>query len=193
MIQTILDVTYKLEKESSPSTYDLDKLWSFSLALAGVSFAYMLFSIQIVWNAVYSQVNNTVMRLKSAGYMIDGILFLCFLIYVFITYAYNRNGTWAYQRRTSEERTDQQIFYENYQDNGRREDILLIIIGILFWIKVFYSFRLLPLIGPLQAILKVMFVPIISYLVFIVIEILIFAALAHLLFQNLDSYKDYYQ
>jgi hypothetical protein len=193
LIQSILDVTYRLEDTTSPSASDLDELWDFSLALAGVSFVYMLFSIQILWNAVYSQVNNTVMRLKSRGYMVDGILFLCFLVYVFITYAYNRDGTWSYQRRDSEERTNQQIFYENYKDNGRREDILLIIIGILFWIKVFYSCRLLPLIGPLQAILIVMFVPILSYLVFFAIEILIFAAIAQILFQDLDNYRDYYQ
>jgi hypothetical protein len=154
---------------------------------------YMLFSIQIVINAIYSTVNNTVMRMKSFGYMIDGILFICFLTFVFITYAYNRDGTYSYQKTEKNKDTpDIEIFYDNYRDNGRREDILLIIIGTLFWIKVFHSFRLLPFVGPLQAILKIMIAPILSYLLFFAVEILIFAAVAHLLFQQLTQYKFYY-
>ena len=65
------------------------------------------------------------MRLKSYGYYIDGVLFICFLTYVFIIYAYDRDGTWAYQKtQSSSTKSDQQIFYENYRNNGRREDIL---------------------------------------------------------------------
>lgn len=142
-------------------TNDAQKLWDYNLALAGISFVYMLFAIQIVINAIYSTVNNTVMRLKSFGYMIDGILFISFLTFVFITYAYNRDGTYAYQEsEKNKDKTSIEIFYDNYRDSGRREDILLIFIGILFWIKVFHSFRLLPFIGPLQAMLMVMIKPI---------------------------------
>jgi len=219
MIQTILEITY--ECEGRQTTFDnLDctlataaadcattkaelrdeiygdyaqQIWDYNLALAGISFMYMLFSIQIVINAIYSTVNNTVMRMKSFGYMIDGILFICFLTFVFITYAYNRDGTYSYQRNENNRDTPSiEIFYDNYRDNGRREDILLITIGILFWVKVFHSFRLIPFIGPLQAILKVMLAPIMSYLLFFATEILIFAAIAHLLFQELTQYKFYY-
>lgn len=219
LIQTILETTYDMEAKQTKLDYwnscpspevatncqtqataiesvlygdDAQKLWDYNLALAGLSFMYMLFAIQIVVNAIYSTVNNTVMRLKSVGYMIDGILFIAFLTFAFITYAYNRDGTYAYQQtKSSQDKPDIQIFYENYRDGGRREDILLIIIGILFWIKVFYSFRLLPFIGPLQAILKVMLRPIFNYLVFFAAEILIFAAVAQILFQELTSYKYY--
>lgn len=184
-------MTAKLRSELY--TTDAQKLWDYNLALAGISFIYMLFAIQIVINAIYSTVNNTVMRLKSFGYMIDGILFISFLTFVFITYAYNRDGTYAYQQsERSGDKTSIEIFYDNYRDGGRREDILLIFIGILFWIKVFHSFRLLPFIGPLQAMLMVMIKPICCFLLFMLAEILIFAAVAHLLFQELNTYKNYY-
>lgn len=196
IIQSILDLTYKLEALNSnqtPNPKDLKSLWDFNLALAGISFGYMLFSIQILINAIYSTANGTVMRLKSAGYMIDGFLFILLQIFVITTYAKNRNGTWAYQKTASEQRTDYEIFYANYKNNVIREEILLIMIGVLFWIKVFYSFRLLPLIGPLQAILKVMVRPIINYLIFMAVEILLFAAVAHLLFQSISNYRNYYE
>lgn len=193
LIVQVLDVTYELEKDpDNPTKSNLDKLWNYNLVLAGLSFMYMLFTIQILINAIYSNINNTVMRLKSFGYMVDGVLFICFLTFVFITYAYNRDGTWAYQKsEKSSTKTDQEIFYENYRDNGRREDILLIIIGLLFWLKVFYSMRLLPWIGALQAMLVIMLKPIIYYICFFTCEICIFAAVAHLLFQDLTNFSSY--
>lgn len=195
LIVQVLDVTYDLEKDpDNPTTDNLNKLWDYNLVLAGLSFMYMLFAIQILINAIYSNINNTVMRLKSFGYMLDGTLFICLLTFVFITYAYNRNGTWPYQdSERNSEKSDQQIFYENYRDGDRREDILIIIIGLLFWCKVFYSMRLLPWIGALQAILVIMLWPIIYYLIFFAVEVCIFAAIAHLLFQDLSNFNSYWE
>ena len=62
----------------------------------------------------------------------------------------------------------------------------------MFWWKVFYSLRLMPWIGPLQAILRVIMKPVFYYLVFFAVEILIFAAISHILFNDISSYNDYY-
>ena len=78
LIVQILDVTYDLENDpDNPSNDNLNKLWDYNLILAGLSFMYMLFAIQILVNAIYSNINNTVMRLRSFGYILDGTLFIC--------------------------------------------------------------------------------------------------------------------
>ena len=111
-----------------------------------VAFFYMqwMYVFQLFYQGTFAGRNKRVMKYASADNIIDTIIFLCGTSYLVIILRDYRYGTFLKGFPADEEA---KIYFDNYIASPVQENLLLFIIGLLFWIKAVIQLQYLEMSG----------------------------------------------
>ena len=138
-----------------------------------------------MFRAIYIGYRKQQMIFYTFENLIDSAIFFLFLIFIVITYRINLEGTWF---RTYSDLEESEIFRESYLKDDINEDTLIVICGIVLWIKVFYSLRLTPFIGPIFMLAYHIVFDLIGYFLLLIAALLILSAAGTLVFRDLNNF-----
>lgn len=151
-----LRASYKLWLEETDSTkkaeYLLDlnsrglDIYYKALDLTYLGFVFCQLFLQNIFRSIFTGYKKQMMIFYTFENFIDAAIFFLFLLFITITYRLNLAGTWF---RTYSDLEESEIFRDSYLNDNFNEDTLIVICGITLWIKIFYSLRLTPMIGPI--------------------------------------------
>lgn len=108
--------------------------------------------------------------------------------FIVLTYRIDLEGTWFISYTTEEERD---IFVRQFLTAGYEEELALILVGIALWIRVFYSLRLIPYVGPIIIMFFYILKELLGYFLLLCATFLILAACGTLLFKDLSNFDTY--
>lgn len=111
-----------------------------------VAFFYMqwMYVFQLFYQGTFAGRNKRVMKYFQSENLIDTIIFLCGTSYLVIILRDYRYDTFLKQYSTEEEA---KIYFDNYVSSPVFENLLLFIIGVLFWVKAVMQLRFLEISG----------------------------------------------
>ena len=91
-----------------------------------------MYVFQLFYQGTFAGRNKRVMKFAQAENLIDVFLFLCGTVYLIIILRDYRYDTFLKSYSTEEEA---KIYFDNYTTSPVFENLLLVIIGVLFWVK----------------------------------------------------------
>ena len=99
-----------------------------------IAFFYMqwMYVFQLFYQGTFAGRNKRVMKYFQSENLIDTILFLCGTSYLVIILRDYRYDTFLKDYTVEEEA---KIYFDNYIASPVMENLLLFIIGVLFWVK----------------------------------------------------------
>lgn len=109
------------------------------------------------------------------------------MIYITIVYKVYRWDTFV---NNPTKQKEAQTFFDNwtFSTSSIDDHVFLLIIDVTYLIKAFVQLRLLPVIGPAYAILKMLMKELLIFTIFFGLVQFIFAIIGNLLFYDLGSY-----
>jgi hypothetical protein len=93
-----------------------------------------MYVFQLFYNAMFAGRNKRYMKYFSFENLLDTVIMLVEMAYLSILLRDYRYDTFL-KIRTEQETV--RVFYDNYISSPVNENIILLILGILFWIKAF--------------------------------------------------------
>lgn len=101
---------------------------------------------------------------------IDICIFALFLNFIILTYRIDLEGTWFIQYTRNEKRD---IFVDKFINAGVNEELAITLCGVALWIRLFFTLRLTPFIGPIVMLFYSILKELVGYLLLIATSILI--------------------
>ena len=157
-----------------------------------IAFFYMqwMYVFQLFYQGTFAGRNKRVMKYFQSENLVDTILFLCGTSYLVIILRDYRYDTFLKDYTVEEEA---KIYFDNYIASPVFENLLLFIIGVLFWVKAVMQLRFLEISGnQYQMILQ--FMPDLrSFMALFVVSIISFALIGMLIFRDTTEFSSLFE
>jgi hypothetical protein len=138
--------------------------------------------IQHAFDVIFAVKNKRTPHLVSAGNLLDFVLLMDSLLYIFTVY---RGWRWnTFLEPLTPEQLGQR-YWENYVKSPINENAVLIVYGIAMWLRCFYATKLFKPSAALFAIIEKLFQTMITYGVFYFSVLFLFAVVGFVLFYDL--------
>lgn len=111
-----------------------------------------------MFRSIYTGYTKQQMYFYTVENFIDTCIFFVFLNFIIITYWVNLEGTWF---RVFTDCEEAEIFVDRFLNSQINEEVALVICGVFLWIRVAYTLRLMPFVGPIL----MLFIHSVKYLV----------------------------
>ena len=128
-----------------------------ALDLTYIGFVFCQLLMQNMFRSIYTGYIKQQMYFYTIENFIDVCIFFLFLNYIILTYRIDLEGTWFIKYTDLEERD---IFVDRFLTSGVNEELALVLCGIALWIRVAFTLRLIPYVGPVI----MLFIYILKYL-----------------------------
>jgi hypothetical protein len=156
-----------------------------ALDLTYIGFVFCQLFMQNMFRSIYTGYTKQQMYFYTVENFLDICIFIVWLNFIIITYRFNLEGTWFISLSDCEEA---EIFVDGFLNSGVSEEAALIFVGVILWVRVAYTLRLMPLVGPII----MLFIHSIRYLfgfvILFVATVMLIALSGTLLFKDLANF-----
>lgn len=146
-----------------------------------------MFTFQHIFEAVFAAKNKRVAKFVLFENMLDFWVMIMGMIYITVVYKVYRYDTFISRPPKDKEA---EIFFANWERSTSRFDdhVFLLIIDVTYLIKGLVQLRLLPIIGPVYAICKMLMRELLIFAVFFFLQQFIFSVIGNLLYHDDADY-----
>lgn len=102
--------------------------------------------MQNMFRSIYTGYTKQQMYFYTIETFIDVCIFGLFLNFIIITYRIDLEGTWFTSYTDCEEA---EIFADGFLNSGVNEELACALCGVALWIRVAFTLRLMPFVGPI--------------------------------------------
>lgn len=144
-----------------------------------LSFVMGMFLFGHIFEAIFATKNNRTPHIINFANFCDLAFFLIGLTYIFIVYKDFRLNTWL-NGYNELELAD--AYWNNYLRSPWNEPMILTTYGLFLWLRCFYQLKLISFSGPLFAVLERMVKEVVTFGIFYVAQLFLFAVVGTVLF-----------
>lgn len=183
----------RIDDEGNPDDYycttDIGKLgldiYYKALDLTYIGFVFCQLAMQNMFRSIYTGYTKQQMYFYTIENVIDVSIFGLFLNFIIITYRVDLRGTWFSTYTDCEEA---ERFVDGFLNSGVNEDIALVLVGIALWIRVAFTTRLMPFVGPIVMLFIHSIRYLLGYALLFSTTVMIIALSGTLLFKDLAAF-----
>ncbi|CAI2363473.1 unnamed protein product [Moneuplotes crassus] len=157
-----------------------------ALDLTYIGFVYCQLALHNMFRSIYTGYTKQQMYFYTIETLIDVCIFGLFLNFIILTYRVDLEGTWFVNYSDCREA---EIFIDGFLNSGVNEGIAITLCGIFLWIRVAFSLRLMPYVGPLMMLFIHSIKYIVGFAMLFSATVIIVALIGTLIFQDLPAFN----
>jgi len=146
-----------------------------------------MFTFQHIFEAVFAAKNKRIAKFVLFENILDFWIMIMGMIYITVVYKVYRLDTFISRPPKD---VEAETFFKNWEISTAQFDdhVFLLIIDVTYLVKALVQLRLLPIIGPIYAIVKMLMKELLIFGIFFFLQQFIFAVIGNLLYHDVPSY-----